>query len=128
MNIKLIYPSAFDDSGLFMIDTIREVFDILDIQFESVSFKFEKFDGQNAQSIEKAIYDDEKCPVVAVRDSFFDPNGSDYSSHAMVATGIEDGIDEDEGKVFVQLKNSHRDDPDQPGMILDNSMVTFPLE
>ena len=100
-----------------MLDTIREIFDILGLQFESVPFKYEKFDGKSAQTIEKAIYEDEKCPVVGVRDSFFDPTASDYSSHAMVATGIEDGIDEDEGKVFVQLKNSYRDDPNQPGTI-----------
>ena len=112
----MIYPSAFDEPGLFMLDSIREVFDALEIQFESIVFKYERYHDKDATTVERAIFDEEKCPVVVVRDSFFDSTGSEISSHAMVATGVEDGYDEDEGKVFIQLKNSHRDDPSQSGI------------
>ena len=110
-----------------MLDSIREIFDILGLEFESIIIKYEKFHGKGVKFIEKAIFEDEKCPVVDVRDSFFDPNASDYSSHAMVATGIEDGCEEDEGKVFIQLKNSHRDDPNQPGMIIEYFESVFEI-
>lgn len=102
-----------------MLDSIREIFDILGLEFESIVFKYEKFHDKGAKLIEKAIFEDEKCPVVDVRDSFFDSTASDCSSHAMVATGIEDGCEEDEGKVFIQVKNSYRDDPNQQGMIIE---------
>ena len=99
-----------------MLDSIREIFDILGLSFESVTFGFDSYHDKDAKCLDDAIYKENKCPVVAVRDSFFDPNASEFTSHAMVAAGVEDGYDT--GQVWIQLKNSYRDDPEQEGMSL----------
>ena len=101
-----------------MLDSIREIFDILGLSFESVTFGFDSYHDKDAKCLDDAIYKEDKCPVVVVRDNFFDPNASEFTSHAMVAAGVEDGYDEDEGQVWIQLKNSYRDDPGQEGMSL----------
>lgn len=113
----MIFKSAFDEAGLKMLDSIRERFDILGLSFESITFGYTKYHDEDASILERAIYDEDKCPVVVVRDSFFDSTASELTSHAMVATGVEDGYDEDEGEIWIQLKNSYRDDPNTPGII-----------
>ena len=99
-----------------MLDSIREIFDILGLSFESVAFGYDSYHDKNAKCLDDAIYKEDKCPVVVVRDNFFDSEASEFTSHAMVATGVEDGYDEDEGQIWIQLKNSYRDDPNKPGM------------
>ena len=101
-----------------MLDSIREIFDILGLKIESIRFMYEAYHDKSAKLLAEDISEYNICPVVVVRDSFFDSTASEISSHAMVATGIEDGYDEDEGRIFIQLKNSHRDDPDKPGLII----------
>ena len=79
-----------------MLDSIREIFDILGISFESIDFKLEEF----TQEVElyKAIKC-KKCPIVGV------------DRYVMVATGFKpwSGI--------IQLKNSYADDPNIPGKV-----------
>ena len=36
-------PTAFDEAGIRMLDSVREIFDIVGIQFESVGFNFEEY-------------------------------------------------------------------------------------
>ena len=83
-------PSAFDEAGIRMLDSIREIFDILDYEFESVGFSWIKYN--NEKDLIDAIKNG-KCPVVDVLKSYYsaDKNGS----HVMVATGIKhkDGVE-----------------------------------
>ena len=106
--IQLIMPSAFDEAGIRMLDSIREIFDILGIDFEAVEFNWIKYKN------EKDLIDEinnGKCPVVDVLKSYYstDSNGS----HVMVATGIK----EENGIKYIQLKNSFADNPNEPGNV-----------
>ena len=44
--IQLTLPTAFDEAGLKMLDSIREIFDILDIDFEAVRFNWIKYNNE----------------------------------------------------------------------------------
>ena len=72
-----------------MLDSIREIFDILNFEFESVGFNLIEFN--NFKDLTNAI-DNGKCPVVDVLKTHysFDKEGS----HVMVATGMknENGV------------------------------------
>lgn len=111
-------PSAFDDAGIRMLDSIREIFDILRIKFESVGFKLVEF--KNFQELSNAI-DSGKCPVVDVLKIHYSSDKD--GSHVMVATGI---INRD-GVKCIQLKNSFADNPNEQGKVYSydsNKMLT----
>ena len=102
-------PSAFDDAGIRMLDSIREIFDILNIEFESIGFKLIEY--KNFQELTDAI-NNKKCPIIDVLQKYLyseDINGS----HAMVATGIKN----ENGVEFIQLKNSYAGDPTKQGNV-----------
>ena len=101
-------PSAFDDAGIMMLDSIREIFDILDYEFESVGFSLIKYN--NGKELVDAIKN-RICPVVDVLKSYYssDTNGG----HVMVATGIK----EENGIKYIQLKNSFADNPNEQGNV-----------
>ena len=108
-------PSAFDEAGLRMLDSVREIFDILDIEFESVGFDLIEY--KNFEELTHAIKDG-KCPVAGVMKKYlymeFDLHSSDKDGdHAMVATGIK----EINGVKFIQLKNSFADNPNEQGTV-----------
>ena len=108
-------PSAFDKAGLRMLDSIREIFDILDIEFESIGFDLIEY--KNFEELVNAI-NIGKCPVVDVLQQYlymeFDLYSSDKNgSHAMVATGIKNK----NGVKYIQLKNSFADNPSEQGNV-----------
>ena len=76
------------------------------IRFESIGFNCEEY-KEFKQLV--AALEAEKCPVVSVPTSYWNP--SSKGSHAMVATGIKNK----RAIQFIQLKNSHADNPDEPG-------------
>ena len=108
IKIQLTLPTAFDEAGLKMLDSIREVFDTLGIDFEAVRFSWIKYNCEN--DLIDAITSG-NCPVVDVLKSFYssDTNGS----HVMVATGVT----EENGIKYIQLKNSFADDPNEQGKV-----------
>ena len=59
--IKLVHPSALDPKGILMLNSIREIFDLLGIDFESMQFVSEKIEKN---SIIDAINDQRKCPAI----------------------------------------------------------------
>ena len=61
-------PSAIDEAGLRMLDSIREIFDIIDFEFESVGFNLIEF--KNFEELTHAIKDG-KCPVACVTKKYF---------------------------------------------------------
>ena len=97
-----------------MLDSIRELFDMLFLDLESIGFGFVEY--KNFEDVASAI-NGGKCPVVDVLGTYLDPKRD--GSHVMVATGLntENGID------FIQLKNSYADNPDEPGKVQFSSLV-----
>ena len=79
-----------------MLDSIREIFDILGFQSDSVGFKYDKY--KNFDELTNA-FKNGKCPVVDVLRKYLYP-GEEFGSHAMVATGIK----ETNGVKCIQLK------------------------
>ena len=118
-------PSAFDEAGIRMLDSIREIFDILDYDFESVEFNLIHY--KNFEELAGAI-NDRKCPIADVLQKYlfmeFDLYSSDKNgSHAMIATGIKN----QNGVEYIQLKNSYADNPNVQGKVLFafNSLKKF---
>ena len=100
-------PSAFDEAGIRMLDSIREIFDIVGIDFKSVSFELIRYN--NFQELAGAI-NNGKCPVVDVLREYIDPEAKG-GSHVMVATGVQN----ENGTEYIQLKNSYADNPMEQG-------------
>ena len=98
-----------------MLDSIREIFDILDFDLKSVGFELIEYKG--LEELTDAIRNG-KCPVVDVLkqylylkfDLFFSDEGG---SHAMVATGIKNK----DGVKYIQLKNSFADNSNEQGRV-----------
>ena len=90
-----------------MLDSIREIFDILGIRFESVGFHFDKY-SQFKQLV--AAIEAGKCPVISIPKSYLNPECKERS-HAMVATGLKNK----NGVWLIQMKNSYDDNSDTPG-------------
>ena len=102
-----------------MLNSIREIFDVIGIYFESMKFVPEKFDTQ--RSIFDAINNQRKCPAIV---------GAKFSTgsvdvHAMVAAGVKTETvqqftvqhgSSSKQQYFIQCKNSYRDDPNQSGI------------
>ena len=93
-----------------MLDSIREIFDILGYNFETIGLNFIHF--KRHEELVNAL-DNGLCPVVDVLNKYLSPGINDESSHAMVATGIKS----DNGSHFIQLKNSYADNPNEHGKV-----------
>ena len=92
-----------------MLDSIREIFDILGIDFEAVRFNWIEY--KNEKDLIDGI-ENGKCPVVDVLKSYY--SSETDGSHVMVATGIK----EENGVKNIQLKNSFADNPNEQGNVL----------
>ena len=100
-----------------MLNSIREIFDLLGLHFESMQFVSEKFDTQT--SIIDAINNQRKCPAIV--GAMYDISTGSVDAHVMVAAGVKTETvvrqhgSSIEQKYFIQCKNSYRDDPNQSG-------------
>ena len=101
-----------DPIGILMLNSIRKIFDIAGISFESMLFIEEKFD--NESSIIDAINNQRLCPAIAGAKFDFS-TGSIDCAHVMVAAGVKSETVGSLTKYFIQCKNSYRDDPNQSG-------------
>ena len=103
-----------DPEGILMLNSIREIFDLLGVDFESMQFVSEKFDYS---SIIDAINNQKKCPAIV--GAKFDFSTGSVDAHVMVATGIKTETVQYGSSIkqeyFIQCKNSYRDDPNQSG-------------
>ena len=103
-----------DPIGILMLNSIRKIFDIAGISFESMLFIEEKFD--NESSIIDAIDNQRLCPAIV--GGKFDFSSSPVTvdcAHVMVAAGVKSETVGSFTKYFIQCKNSYRDDPNQSG-------------
>ena len=92
-----------------MLDSIHEIFDILDLKFQSVRFNLIEYNTVN--KLTNAI-NNGKCPVVDVLKTYLYSSEED-GSHVMVATGIRN----QNGVKHIQLKNSFADNPKEQGKV-----------
>ena len=109
-----------DPKGILMLNSIREIFDIAGISFESMLFIEAKFDGQS--SIIDAIDNQKLCPaIVGAKFNFSTHPVTVDCVHVMVAAGVKTDnrlasfFGRQKPKHFIQCKNSYRDDPNQSG-------------
>ena len=108
-----------------MLRSIRKVFEILEIQPESIQFQKEELNGQNI--IDALTNEPKTCPVITACDftDFFNARKAEDIDvkHTMVTVGALKGskfiptntILADQW--FIQCKNSYGKDPTQPGEI-----------
>ena len=92
-----------------MLDSIREIFDILNVEFESVCFDLIEY--KNYKDLSYAISIG-KCPVVDVLNVYIYSQSDPYST-TLVATGIKKENDIE----YIQLKHAHADDPNEKGKV-----------
>ena len=106
-------PTAFDEAGIRMLDSIREIFDIIGIRFESIGSNYNQYtEFKRLVAALKAG----KCPVMNVPNACWNPKQD--GSQAMIATGMKS---ESEAQ-FIQLKNSFADNPIEQGIIRFNKL------
>ena len=74
---KLTLPTAFDEAGICMLDSIREIFDVLGIRFESIQLHFDEY--TEFKELVAALQA-KKCPVLNVHTSYWNPE-SEHGSH-----------------------------------------------
>ena len=103
-----------DPEGILMLNSIREIFDLLGLSFESMQFVQDQFDYS---SIIDAINNQKKCPAIV--GAKFDFSSGSVDAHVMVATGIKTKTvqhgSSSKQEYFIQCKNSYRDDPNLSG-------------
>ena len=102
-------PSAFDEAGIRMLDSVREIFDILDFELETIDFDLIEYNS--FEEFENAI-NNQKCPIVDILREYIYPTEI-TGSHVMVATGLKN----ENGKKYIQLKNSFSDNPNEEGKV-----------
>ena len=112
-----------DPAGITMLRSVRIIFEMLGLQPESIKFKKEKFDGDNL--VKGLTESPKRCPAIVT--ILFD--GGVVTPHIMVATNALKGIEfiPENGPVevflrdqwFINCKNSYRDDPSEPGTVLE---------
>ena len=106
-----------------MLGSVREVFETLGINPESIKFRKEEFNDQNI--IDALRNEPRKCPVITAADftDYFKFGHSPMFSHAMVTAGALKGSEFIPSNTkladqwFIQCKNSYGNDPTQPGEI-----------
>ena len=116
-------PSAFDEAGIRMVDSIREIFDLADFEFESVDFDLIKYNS--SQELAGAIRNG-KCLVADVAREYIN-RATKGGSHTMLATGIK----YKDGYAKIQLRNPFAANRNEQGKVRKKNfnsayfMITF---
>ena len=112
-----------DPAGILMLRSIRKVFELMEIQPESIQFQKEEFNGQDI--IDALRNEPQKCPVITAADctDFFNTGVPPNLGHVMVTAGALKGSEfiptntSLANQWFIKCKNSYGNDPTQPGEI-----------
>ena len=104
--IQLIMPSAFDEAGIRMLDSIREIFDLAEFEFDSVEVDLVRYNY--LEELAGAIRN-RKYPVADVQKEYI-KRGAE-GSHAMLAIGIK----YEHGYEKIKLKNPNPYDRNDEG-------------
>ena len=106
-----------DPEGISMLNSIRQIFDLAGIPFDSMNFVAEKFN--QSVSIIRAINNERKCPAIVGAQFDFTTRPVTVEAHIMVAAGVKSKTVRDglsfKREHFIQCKNSYRNDPNQSG-------------
>ena len=104
-----------DPIGILMLNSIREIFEITGIDFDSMSFVVQKL--SEPRMIIRAINNQRKCPAIV--GAQFDYSTGSVDAHVMVAAGVKTENVQHGSSIkqeyFIQCKNSYRDDPNLSG-------------
>ena len=115
--MKLVHPSTMDPKGILMLNSIREIFEITGIDFDSMSFVVQKL--SEPRMIIRAINNQRKCPAIV--GAQFDYSTGSVDAHVMVAAGVKTETvqhgSSTKQEYFIQCKNSYRDDPNLSGKL-----------
>ena len=121
LELQLTNPTAFDEIGILMLDSIREIFDILGIPYESMRYNIEDYNLKN-----EIKNDINKLEAELKRKKSF-VVGLDYQLvsksrglHAMVATGIK----RDKTGLTIELKNSYADNRNIEGKVRHKQLIS----
>lgn len=100
-----------DPSGILLLKSIENVFQICGLSVDQMSFRISEIDS--VEKLTKHLLSKNFiCPTILacrfVRSSF-------SGAHAMVAIKMISKVIDGKHEVFIQCKNSYRDDPSQPG-------------
>ena len=112
-----------DPAGILMLRSVRIVFEKIGIQPERIKFIKEEF---NSDNLVKGLNEiPKKCPAIVTS---ILSGGVLSSAHIMVATNALKGNEfiHEPGPIgdflrnqwFINCKNSYRDDPSEPGIVL----------
>ena len=109
-----------------MLRSVRKVFELAEIEPESIQFRKEEFDSQNI--IDALTREPRKCPVITTADltDYFISQSMPTSTTAMVTAGALKGSEFMPTNTtladqwFIKCKNSYGNDPTQPGTIQNN--------
>ena len=106
-----------------MLGSIRKVFKFFGAEPEYFQFRKEKFNSQTI--IDALTKEPKKCPVITAADltQYFKSQIMPTSTHAMVTAGALKGSEFIPSNInladqwFIKCKNSHGNNPIQPGEI-----------
>ena len=112
-----------DPAGILILRSVRIVFEKLGIQPERIKFKKEEF---NSDNLAKGLNEiPKRCPAIVTS---ILSGGVLSSAHIMVASNALKGNEfiHEPGPIgdylrnqwFINCKNSYRDDPSEPGIVL----------
>ena len=109
-----------------MLRSLRKVFELIEIEPESIQFRKEEFNCRNI--IDALRNEPKKCPVITAADltTYFVSQSVPTTTHAMVTAGALKGSEfipsnsRLADKWFIKCKNSYGNDPTQPGQIHEN--------
>ena len=107
---KLGFPSVMDPSGIILLKSIENVFQICGLSADQMSFRISEIDsvGKLMKHLSSKNY---VCPTILACQFSRSLSGA----HAMVAIKMLSKEIDGKHEVFVQCKNSYRDDSSQPG-------------
>ena len=99
-----------DPSGILLLKSIENVFQICGLSADQMSFHISEINS--VEKLTKHLLSKNFiCPTILAR-QFLSPSSE---AHALIAIKIVSKVIDDKLEVFVQCKNSYRDDPGQSG-------------
>ena len=113
-----------DPVGIFMLKSVNDKFDLLVDKF-GINFQVELKSMHDPRTVIDAITNGIN-PVVLAINAYESPES--IVPHAMVATGFFKESSSGETVYFLVCKNSHRDDPYEPGIFHHSVLVNQKLQ
>ena len=112
LELQLTNPTAFDEIGILMLDSIREIFDILGIPYESMRYDIEEYNlKKDIKKLEAVMKS--KSFYLSINMQLFKDSGLS-GRHAMVTDSM---IPHRTKGRIIRLKNSYAGNPKFKGKV-----------